>query len=188
MEVKGNLNVIGDITAENLVLQQIYDNSTDPEIITSSGALTLKNGGATDTDIVFEVRNLAGGTPFLVRGNGVIAGNGSALTNVKPELQKTLVLESPLATDDILLMELSKAITITKVTHQIFGATNVSFNINHSGGTDLWATDKVATTTKVSETVFTDATCTANNQVRYQASAISGTPSRIEITLTYTEN
>jgi hypothetical protein len=114
--------------------------------------------------------------------------NGTEWVKVeKPELQKTFILDDPIATDDYLIMELSKAVTITKVTHEVFGATSVDFNINHSGGTDLWAADKTADGTKTSETVFTDATCTAA-QIRYQASAISGTPTKIEITITYTED
>lgn len=105
----------------------------------------------------------------------------------KPQLQKTIVLSSPVATDDILICEFDIPVAITKVIHKITGSTNVSFNINHSGGTDLWASDKTATTTKTTETSFTDATCTAS-QIRYQASAISGTPTSIEITITYTED
>lgn len=108
--------------------------------------------------------------------------------NVNNLKNKTIVIENPLATDDFLLFEPQRAVTITRVTHQIFGATNVSFNINHSAGTDLWASDKVSTTTKTSETTFTDATCTANNQIRYQASAITGTPTKIEVTVYYTED
>ena len=53
-------------------LQEAYNNSTDPEIITSNGALTLKNGGSLDTDNVFEVQNLAGTETFSVLANGVV--------------------------------------------------------------------------------------------------------------------
>ena len=65
---------------------------------------------------------------------------------------------------------------------------SVTFNINHSGGTDLWASDEVSSTTRESNTSFTDATCTADNYVRFQTSAISGTPTAFEMTITYTED
>ena len=105
-----------------------------------------------------------------------------------PELTKSLYLPDPIATDDIGIWEPSIDITITKVVVEGVGATSTTFNINHSGGTDLWTSDKVATTTKQSITSFDDATCTANNYIQYQASAISGTPTGIKITITYTED
>jgi len=111
-----------------------------------------------------------------------------ANAQVKPELQKVIYLSDPIATDDICIWKPGIAVTITKVSHQVIGSTSVDFNINHSGGTDLWLSDKTATIADTDETVFTDNTCTANSKVRYQASAISGTPTGIEIVITYTED
>ena len=113
-------------------------------------------------------------------------GNGLEYKTV--EFTKSIIVESPLATDDIGIWEPGVEITITKVVYRVTSATSVTFNINHSGGTDLWVSDKVASTTRTSVTAFTDATCTANNYIRFQASAVSGTPSSIEITITYTFN
>jgi hypothetical protein len=110
------------------------------------------------------------------------------VSTFKDELTKSIYIEDPIATDDIGIWEPGVAITITKVVHKITGTTNVVFNINHSGGTDLWAADKTNTGTRVAETVFTDATCTADNYIRYQATSISGTPTSMEITITYTED
>lgn len=72
-------NVIGTAT-----LQQIYDNSTNPEITTDTTrtAVSFKRGTAADTDDVFEVLNGAGSTTFSVDGNGKATGDGSGLTGV----------------------------------------------------------------------------------------------------------
>lgn len=61
-------------------LQNVYNNSTSPEIITNStlGAVTVKRGSAADTDTVMEVQNAAGTVTQSVTGNGVI--NSAALT------------------------------------------------------------------------------------------------------------
>ena len=55
-------------------LQNAYDNSTTPEILTDStrGAVTLKRGSAADTDDVLEIENNAGVQKFAVTGNGKI--------------------------------------------------------------------------------------------------------------------
>ena len=66
-------------------LQNAYDNSTTPEILTDAtrGALTLQRGSASDTDNVYEGKNGAGSTTFAVTGNGATTAltfNGVALT------------------------------------------------------------------------------------------------------------
>ena len=104
-----------------------------------------------------------------------------------PELTRSIFIDTPTATDDIGIWEPGVAITITKVVVEGVGATSTTFNINHSGGTDLWSVDKVATTTKQTITSFDDATCTADNYIQYQASAINGTPTGLKMTITYTE-
>jgi hypothetical protein len=106
----------------------------------------------------------------------------------KPELTKGFYIEDPVATDDIGIWEPGVAITITKVVFRNIGGTSVTFNINHSGGTDLWAADEVSSTARESNTSFTDATCTADNYIRYQASAQSGDPTAFEMSITYTED
>lgn len=53
-------------------LQDAYDNSTDPEIVTDAtrGALTLKRGSTLDSDAVLEVQNGAGSNTTILTGNG----------------------------------------------------------------------------------------------------------------------
>jgi len=55
-------------------LQQAYNNSSDPEILTDAtrGALSVKRGSAADTNNIYEGLNNAGTTTFSVTGNGVI--------------------------------------------------------------------------------------------------------------------
>jgi hypothetical protein len=63
----GGVNGISTTT-----LQQAYDNSTTPEILTDSskGALTIKRGSDADTDIVLETTNGAGNTKVSITGEG----------------------------------------------------------------------------------------------------------------------
>lgn len=107
-----------------------------------------------------------------------------------PELTKSIFVPTPIATDDFGMWEPGVAITITKIVVQGIGGTSTTFNINHSGGTDLFSSDKVATTSRqvFTSSDFSDASCTAANYIQYQASAISGTPTGIKITITYTED
>lgn len=57
-------------------LQNAYDNSVTPEMLTDStrGALSIKRGSSADTDNVVEVLNGAGTITASVKGNGNISG------------------------------------------------------------------------------------------------------------------
>jgi hypothetical protein len=62
------------------ILQQAYENGTEPEITTNTtrGAITIKRGSAADTDLVIEIKNGADSTTFSVDGNGNITGSITA--------------------------------------------------------------------------------------------------------------
>lgn len=67
-------------------LQNAYDNSTTPEIVTDAtrGAVDFKRGSAADTDNVVVVQNGAGAVKFAVTGEGVVTGtsyNGVILSS-----------------------------------------------------------------------------------------------------------
>ena len=126
----------------------------------------------------------------ISKASGIKGEKGDTGTGAPVELTKSMFIPDPIATDDIGIWEPGVAITITKIVVQGVGATSTTFNINHSGGTDLFASDKVATTTRQVFTTpdFSDATCTAANYIQYQASAISGTPTGLKMTITYTED
>ena len=70
-------------------LQQAYDNSTQPEILTDStlGAVTFRRGSAAETDNVFEVQNISGVNTFAVTGQGNVSGNSF---NVKTYIYDSL--------------------------------------------------------------------------------------------------
>lgn len=55
-------------------LQNAYNNSTTPEILTDAtrGAVTVKRGSAADTDTIYEGLNGAGSTTFSVKGDGTV--------------------------------------------------------------------------------------------------------------------
>jgi len=75
--------VIGGTTVVG-TLQTAYNNSTEPEIITSSilDGITFRRGSTADTDTVFGIQNGAGINTMTVDGNG----NISAIPALGPEL------------------------------------------------------------------------------------------------------
>jgi len=70
-------NLGGAAGATTTTLQQAYNNSITPEILTNAtlGALTVKRGSALDSDNVFEVQNGIGSVTASIDGNGNITGN-----------------------------------------------------------------------------------------------------------------
>jgi hypothetical protein len=66
----GGSSGVGGLSVSTL--QNAYDNSSDPEIVTDStrGAVTIKRGSAADTDDVFEILDGAGNQTVYIKGNG----------------------------------------------------------------------------------------------------------------------
>lgn len=66
-------------TSSTTNLQEAYDNSVTPEILTDAtrGALSVKRGSAADTDNVLEVQNAAGTNNFEVTGEGDVDAAGN---------------------------------------------------------------------------------------------------------------
>lgn len=62
-------------------LQGAYDNSSQPQITTSTalGSLQIKRGSAADTDIIFEVLNGADASVFSVTGEGDVTLDGDLI-------------------------------------------------------------------------------------------------------------
>ena len=58
-------------------MQNTYDNSSPPEILTIDGEVILRRGSAADTDNVIAVQDNAGTTNFAVTGEGIIVGGGN---------------------------------------------------------------------------------------------------------------
>ena len=70
-------------------LQQAYDNSVQPEILTNStlGAVTFKRGSTSESDNVIEVQSNTGNNTFAVTGQGNVSGNSF---NVKTYIYDSL--------------------------------------------------------------------------------------------------
>ena len=67
-------------------MQNTYDNSTAPQITTTTtlGAVTHRRGSAADTDVVYRIQNAAAATTFSVTGEGKVSAgiwNGTIITS-----------------------------------------------------------------------------------------------------------
>lgn len=106
--------------------------------------------------------------------------------------KKSISIESPTATEDIILFFTTTAMTLTQIRSVLIGGTSVDFRINY--GTDVSAagtqttTNAItcnSTTTGVSTTTFSSATIPANNFVWLLTSAVSGTVNQLHVTLVF---
>ena len=72
----------GGISTTNL--QQAYDNSSSPEILTNStlGAVSFKRGSTADTDNVIEVQDGSSNVNFAVTGQGIVYNNADSQTGL----------------------------------------------------------------------------------------------------------
>lgn len=70
----GGSSGVGGLSVSTL--QNVYDNSSSPEILTDATrlGLTLKRGSGADTDVLIEGQNGNGDTTFSVTGAGVVTG------------------------------------------------------------------------------------------------------------------
>ena len=101
-------------------------------------------------------------------------------------------LYNPIATDVTVICQVPIAITITKITATVLGATSVTFNIDEraaaslgSAGTNTMTSSLVATTTGANTTSFTNAGIARYAFLVLVASAISGTPTQLNILIEY---
>ena len=65
-------------------LQQAYDNSSEPDIVTSTtnGSLAIRRGSAADTDIVFNIENGSASNVMTIDGTGKTTTNTLAITSI----------------------------------------------------------------------------------------------------------
>lgn len=70
---------LGGSTSSTTDLQQAYNNSVEPEILTNTvqGSLSIRRGSAADTDDVLEVENNAGTQVWAVTGQGNVSLSGT---------------------------------------------------------------------------------------------------------------
>lgn len=81
----GGVGGIGGLSTTTM--QGAYDNSTTPEIVTSTtnGAISIKRGSTADTDAVIEIQNGAGSNTASITGAGVITGSNLSGINTGDE-------------------------------------------------------------------------------------------------------
>lgn len=87
-------NIGGASGIATTTLQQAYDNSITPEIVTNStlGALTVKRGSDADTDNVIEVQNGAGSVTASIKGSGSTSVLDLTATSLPTRTTETQVL------------------------------------------------------------------------------------------------
>ena len=155
-------------------------------------------GGATS----FEVPNGAGGTTVDATGELTIDStsgtlnfyDGTAERTLTPFLSKSIMVESPTATEDLSFFFTKDAITISEMRAVLVGSAtpSVTWTIRH--GTDRSAagaevvtggTVTTSTTTGSDVTTFNDATVVADSHVWLETTAQSGTVNSIIITVVY---
>ena len=76
---KKYVDTVGGGGGGSSTLQDAYDNSTSPEILTdaTNGALSIKRGSGNDADNVLEIVNGVGTVNASIKGNGNIITNGT---------------------------------------------------------------------------------------------------------------
>lgn len=164
---------------------------------TVSGAIDA--GGATS----FEVPNGAGGTTVNATGEVTVDStsrtfnfyDGTTEAVVNPVMSKSITIESPTATEDISMFYTDDAITITKIVFVITGSTSVTTTIRHhtdrsNAGNEVVTSGTVANSTTTGNVVtsFNDATIPADSFVWVETTALSGTPTSLNITVFYRQD
>lgn len=145
---------------------------------------------------------LAGRVTLYAKTDGLLyvkndTGSEMPVAGQKDPESKTIVIESPSATEDITFFFLDAATTITKMRAVLVGSStpSVTWTIRH--GTDRSAAGAEVvtggtTTTEVTAgldiTAFDDATVVANSHVWLETTAQSGVVEQMAITLFYTED
>jgi len=105
---------------------------------------------------------------------------------------KMIYIENPTATDSFPLGYVPDAATCVAVRAQTNTGT-VDFNIEKraktspfSAGTDIWTADKQATSAGLEQLSFDSGAVSADRWLQFAASAVSGTPTKLVISLVYT--
>lgn len=100
-------------------------------------------------------------------------------------------IDAPVAADEFQVVSIPDAATIKAVRHIVSAATNVVFNIEiraeatpFTAGTDIWSSDKTATTTSAEETTFTNQPG-AGKILVVAVTSVSGTPGKFLVQIEY---
>lgn len=114
--------------------------------------------------------------------------------NLRKVESKSFVIETPTSADDMPMWRSDIAITLTKVSYLCIGGTNwvgqvQECDANGGSGADVHSGDVTASAGTVnSSTSFSNASIDAGDWVGIKTTSVSGTPTRIHVTVYYTEN
>lgn len=108
--------------------------------------------------------------------------------------QKMIYIEEPESTDVYPIVKVAKDMTISRLTHKVDTGT-IDFNLDvraegtpETSGTNVWTAYKQATTASTVETSFTSSAVTDNQWLVYAASGTTGTPTKLWVSVEYTED
>jgi len=170
----------------------------------AAGLLTLAGGGLDAGGATsLEVPNGAGGTTVDAAGEVCVdttSGtvnfhDGTAERVITPIMSKSVTVENPTASEDISLFYTDDAITITKMVFVITGSTSATTTIRHhtdrnNAGNEVVTSGTVANSTTTGNVVtsFNDATVPADSFVWLETTALSGTPTSLNVTIFYRQD
>lgn len=119
------------------------------------------------------------------------------LLDVAPQFKtvtKTLYVESPTASDELPIAFLADDATLIAV-RAITNAGTVDFNIEKrneltpgTSGANVWSADKQATSSGLEQTAFDSGAISADQWLHFSASAVSGSPAKLWVTVEYRIN
>lgn len=156
-------------------------------------------GGSTS----LEIPNGAGGTTVDAAGEICVDTtsktvnfyDGAAEKVLTPVMSKSITIESPTSSEDLSMFYTDDAITVTKIVFVITGSTSVTTTIRHSTDRSATGNEVVtggttanSTTTGNVVTSFNDATIPADSFVWLETTALSGTPTSLNVTIFYTQD
>ena len=117
------------------------------------------------------------------------AGGAGTLTHTK-----IIYIRTPVVTDEFPPFAVGPACTVTRITH-ITGAGTVDWNIEEraeatplTSGTDIYASDEQSGTTNSVDTSFDNDSMAENSWFFFNISAVSGSPEKLHIKVTFTED
>jgi hypothetical protein len=132
-------------------------------------------------------------TEVLYMGDGVTPG-GNPIRSFRRTRKKVFYIESPLADEEYPLFSVPSAMTIQRVTSVTNWGT-VEWNLEErseatpmSAGTKVWTNEQVASSTMSASTTFNNASLDADDWIYYSASSVDSGPSKLWVTVKFTED
>lgn len=160
---------------------------------------TIDLGGKTS----FEIPNGAGGTTVDATGEVCIDSTSKTLNFydganevvLTPIQSKSITIPDPTSSEDISMFYTDEAITITKIVGVLTGSTSATTTIRHSTDRSATGNEVVtsgtvfnSTTTGNVVTSFNDATVPADSFVWVETTALSGTPTSLNLTIFFRQD